>query len=494
MAKSQLNICYLTKKQNAIVAIANNLRSAFPKITACQSKTVDEAIALEDLDLIIADAGFKNIPNNTPALFIISENAVESFVKEGADFITEAEATTYALVRAVKAVLGREKLLGELKEASIKDELTGIYNQRFITETLSREVKKALRYNYPLTVLFMGIDGLRKINTMHGHAIGDKVLIDFGLIAMNSVRAVDTIGRYSGDEFLAILPETSPANSLKVCERIQKATQNFAFANACAGLNVTVGIGISSLCSTIRAKEELLNSARQALAGAKKRGTNCTCTYDEAQAIDEPAKENTNLIVAVQNQISLLTEEAIKSHHKGILNLFGEIPLYKKMLSHSEHVAFFCERLATKMGMSSDDIALIRRSSILHDIGKLVIDERIVMKNGPLTSTEFAIVRQHPVFAAQMLSGSAFVKNEVMAILHHHENFDGNGYPDHMQGTHIPLVARIITLAEAWDTMITPQVYREAYPLDQALSELKKGAGRQFDPELVGIFTSLIEN
>ena len=81
-----------------------------------------------------------------------------------------------------------------------------------------------------------------------------------------------------------------------------------------------------------------------------------------------------------------------------------------------------------------------------------------------------------------------------MAILHHHENFDGNGYPDHMQGTHIPLVARIITLAEAWDTMITPQVYREAYPLDQALSELKKGAGRQFDPELVGIFTSLIEN
>jgi HD-GYP domain-containing protein (c-di-GMP phosphodiesterase class II) len=123
----------------------------------------------------------------------------------------------------------------------------------------------------------------------------------------------------------------------------------------------------------------------------------------------------------------------------------------------------------------------------------VAIDERIVTKSGLLSSTEYAIIKQHPLFASQMLMGSIFLRNEANIILHHHEHFDGNGYPDHMYGTQIPLSARIITLAEAWDSMITAQSYRPALPLDQALSELKTQSGKQFDPELVAVFTGLIE-
>ena len=146
------------------------------------------------------------------------------------------------------------------------------------------------------------------------------------------------------------------------------------------------------------------------------------------------------------------------------------MPSYKKILSHSEHVAFYSERLAEKLGLGKDERETVRNSAILHDIGKLAIDERIVMKNGTLSSAEYATIKQHPIFAAQMLSGSPFIKNEVNTILHHHEHFDGNGYPDHMRGSHIPLGSRIIALAEGWDTMVSTQPYREAMPLDMAFS------------------------
>lgn len=494
MSKNDLTICYLTKKQNAIAGLANTLRAAFPKVIASQASSTEEIANLKGVDLVVADFEFKNLKLNTPILHIISKDDIPQYIKENSDFITDNETATYAFVRAVKNILEKNRLACDLKEISIHDELTGLYNQRFLVETLAREVKKAVRYSYPLTLLYIGIDGLRKINTKYGHEIGDRAILDFGLIIKNSVREVDTVGRYEGDEFLAILPETTQNKAFKVCERIQNAVKNFAFANGEAGLSISVGIGLVEISTTVRTKEDLLNSVRQALSGAKKSGAGSKCTWEEAKLIDKPTKENSELIAAIGHQITLLTEEAKKSHYRGILKLFNDMPLYKKILPHSEHVSFYSERLGSKFGLSQEDLTVIKNSAILHDIGKLAIDDRIILKNSPLTSTEYAIVKQHPVFAAQMLSGSAFIKNEVNTILHHHEHFDGNGYPDHMQGSYIPIISRIIALAEAWDTMISSQSYREAMPLDQALSELKKGAGRQFDPELVAVFTGLIEN
>lgn len=493
MSKNSLSILYITKKQNAIAPLASILRHAFPKLTASQTASPEEIHNFKDLDIIIADDEFK-IKTDLPILGVVPIEKAEEYARQRFDFVTENEVSSYAIARAVKDILERKKLTQELKEASIKDELTGLYNQKFLLETLARETKKATRYSYPLTLLYIGIDSLRKINSKYGHEIGDRVLVDFGLIATNSVREVDTIGRYSGDEFLAMLPETSSLNSIRVCERIQNAVKNFAFVSGEAGLTITAGIGMAELSTSIRTKEELLNAARQALAGAKKRGASSICTYEEAKLIDEPTKENRDLITAVSSQITMLTDEARKNHFLGILKIFTEMPLYRKMLSHLEHVSFYSERLAAKMGLTGEELALVRNSALIHDIGKLAIDERIILKNGPLTSTEYAIVKQHPVFAAQMLSGSIFIKNEINTILHHHEHFDGNGYPDHMQGTHIPVASRIIHLAESWDAMITAQDYRPALPLDQALNELKKGAGKEFDPELVAIFTGLIEN
>lgn len=494
MAQNQLTLCYLTEKPNAIARIASILKQTYPKIIASQESTIEDMLSIKGLDLIIADASYRKIPSNVPVLYVVSSTDAESFMNDSSDFITEEEINTFALNRSVKNIIEREKLLNELKDASIKDELTGLYNQRYVTEALSKEIKKALRYNYPLTLLYLGLDGMKKVNGRFGHEVGDKVISDFCLILSNSVREVDTIGRFSGDEFIAILPETNEKNSYKVCERIQHATKNFAFANGEGGLDIGVSIGIASIISTLKTRESLIFEARSALIGAKKRGMNSVCTFEESKLIDEPVKENTELITAIKQHILLLTEETKKNYLTKILKFFEEIPLYGKMLSHAEHVTFYAARLANKMGLSEEETVVLKNSAILHDIGKLAIDDRVVLKNGPLTSTEYALIRQHPVLAAQMLSESAFMRNETNIILHHHEHYDGAGYPDHMQGTHIPLLSRIIALAESWDAMITEQPYRQALPLDQALDELKKGAGKQFDPEIVAVFTGLIEN
>ena len=494
MLKPHLTICYLTKRPNAIASMASILRTAFQKITATQTSKPED-INAKGLDLLIADAEFTNLySGNYPTLYVIPKKDIEQYLKSEKPFITEDELNTHAIVRSVKNIIDFKKLSDALEETSVKDALTGLYNQKFLLEALSKEVKKALRYNYPLTLLYAGIDGLKKINAKYGPSVGDRVIVDFSLIMANSVREVDTIGRFYGDEFLAVLPETTLANSVKVCERIQKATKNLAFANGEIGLNVSIGIGLSSLSSALRSKERLLESVRCALEGAKKRGAGSICTYEEAKLIDEPTRENKELIDVIQRHILMLTEETKKTHFGNIFKLFNEMPSYKKILSHSEHVAFYSERLAEKLGLGKDERETVRNSAILHDIGKLAIDERIVMKNGTLSSAEYATIKQHPIFAAQMLSGSPFIKNEVNTILHHHEHFDGNGYPDHMRGSHIPLGSRIIALAEGLDTMVSTQPYREAMPLDMALSELKKCAGSQFDPELATVFTGLIEN
>lgn len=491
MARQQLNICYLTRKQNAIAPVASALKESFPRIIASQADSAENVS--KNADLIIADEEFHGLATAVPVLYVVSPQNAATFAKKSADFVTKDELSTYAAVRAVRNILDRHVLSEELKDISIKDDLTGLYNQRFLTEILSKEVKKAVRYGYPLTLLYTGLDGIHALNTKFGHAIGDRVIMDFGLIASNSVRSVDTIGRFYGDEFLAILPETSQEKSLKVCERIQNATKNFAFANGEAGVNVTVSIGIASLSSSLRTKDELLNAVRFAMTGAKKHGADSICTWEDAKELDEPTKENKDLITAIGQQITFLTEETKKNHYNNILKLFGDIPLYRKMLSHSEHVAFYACRLAERLGLSGEEVSFIKNSALLHDIGKLAIDERIVMKGGPLTGAEYVMVKQHPIFGSQMLAGSPFIKNEVNIILHHHEFFDGNGYPDHMQGTFIPLGSRIIALAEGWDTMIASQPYREALALDKAIEELKNGAGHQFDPELVTIFTGMIE-
>ena len=175
---------------------------------------------------------------------------------------------------------------------------------------------------------------------------------------------------------------------------------------------------------------------------------------------------------------------------KDFVQLLGD---YREGLgAHSVAVAGLATRLGRKIGLGGDDLQALHWAGILHDLGKVAIDPKVLAKTGRLTSQEYALVQRHPIVSARLVKGMHFLDREIPLILHHHEHFDGNGYPSRLKKEEIPLGARVLHLAEAWDTMIRPQPYRAALSRAAALDQLQQGKGNQFDPALTEEFISVV--
>lgn len=488
-----INICYLSKEPRDLAGLVNILKDKYSSVNISHAATIKEALAGSAPDLVIAHTLLSQ--GNIPILVVSSTPRNNNRRSDRLiEYVSEEELTTAVASRAISYLLEKAELVQELKELSLKDELTDLYNQRYLSDIVLKEEKKAERYHIPLTVIALGVDGMKQINGTHGHAVGDKLLAEMGMILKQVTREVDTVARLGGDEFVVVLPETVLADAMKVCGRIQHTVKGFAFANGRPSLNVSVCLGVAS-CSGLEHGADLTEAARQALLEAKKKGPGSMVDWGEiSKQGGASPKEDQELIGKIKSRVCELASDAKKSHFQTLVSMLGDYPLYKKHLaSHSERVSFYAERLAAKLGLSMEETQAIRRAGMLHDVGMLAMDEAIILKEGLLMQDEYALVKRHPQIGAQMLGDSFLLKNEVSYLLHHHEWVNGQGYPDHLHGTHIPIGARIIGIVEAWDAMITAQPYRPALSLDVALTELKKGAGRQFDPELTGVFTGMIE-
>lgn len=380
-------------------------------------------------------------------------------------------------------------------ELTTRDDLTGLYNRRYIYEIVENEFKKAKRYKTPVTALLAGIDGLKKINQTYGHGAGNQVLKDFASVIMNAIREVDIAGRLESDEFLIILPTTDIESSMPVAERVLGGIRKKSPTSEQLAQNPTTSIGIAEWSPLFKTADDWILALRRALSEAKREGRDRVFTIDQANGINHLAlHEDRETIEKLQGQIHSITTNAKNSYFKDILSLIEANHYFKKFVfPHSERVAFFADKLATKIGMQADEILSIKRGSLLHDAGKVAIDQKILLKNKSLSSTEYELIKLHPFIGTQIIGKTIFWKNELAMILHHHERFDGSGYPDGLKKDHIPLGARILAVAEAWDTMTTEQAYRKALPIDKAISEIKQNSGTQFDPELAKTFTQMIE-
>lgn len=504
----------ITNHPEDAMRVQKTLTHAYPGISI-EARSCTDCIDKPKPSLILIDTNcisgvqlehLLDRASDTSAILIIKHFAevrqFSQFLTSRRTIITHSDIEGMGLIQCIHHLLERQVLAEQLhkasrhlKELSIRDELTKLYNHRHLDEILDAEIKKANRYRRPLGLVIVAIKNFTTINEAFGHSEGDRILSRAADIIRREVREVDIPARYGDNEFAVILPESDEDGASIVAKRIQKALEEITATKPHNETPLITSCGIGAISERMQTKEDLIRAALAALIEAKRGNQNSICTAAEMVERRRDIHENRQIIDRLHERIATLTNESERSYLQSVMKTIGEAPTAKRhIMPHSERVAFFAQRLAEALNLSSAEVRTAYRAGLLHDSGKIAISADILSKPEKLSSTEQTLIQQHPIFATQIFGSTSMFTSELAAILHHHERMDGTGYPEGISGDSIPLHARILSIAEAWDTMISPQPYRaEPLSLDIALSEIKKGAGAQFDPDLAEKFTSLIQ-
>ncbi len=374
-------------------------------------------------------------------------------------------------------------LHNEIAKLAATDGLTGLYNHRAFQERLSEEIERAKRYNRIMLLLMLDIDNFKSFNDLYGHQTGDMILKVIADIIMKNIRNVDFAARYGGEEFMVILPEAGCENAIAIAERIRKSVVDYPFA-AEDGQRVWITVSIGTVCFPADGmlKEDLLRKVDQALYYAKEKGRNVVCNYSDTLAgVLEKKPEELE---------GILKDPSLKGIKELVMAIDSMSPY---MRGHSIEVAAYAMAIARTLGLGDSEIEGIRIAGILHDVGNITIPSGILNKPGPLSEEEKMIIKGHPGLAEMLLKKYPHTEEALPAILYHHERYDGKGYPLGMKGDDIPIYARILCVAEAFQSMVFPRPYREHLTLDQAIEELRKNSGTQFDPGVVEAFIKTIK-
>ena len=376
------------------------------------------------------------------------------------------------------------------REEATTDRLTQVANRPTLLAQLFTEVERATRHDRSLAIAFIDLDHFKEINDTYGHEVGDAVLHDVAGVFREHTRGSDFVGRYGGEEFVLVLPETMVGEAAAVAEKVRLLILHRRFEGPQGdALRVSVSIGIAGGLRT--------TSARRPASARRRRG-------DVRGQVTRPQPD---LRVRRDRRRHGADSHAPRSRPKdgsGQSRWVTRPVMPQRPPSHP-----YWPRAPTTAGgppsssprsrsawqsslaCPSEEIERIRVAALLHDVGKLAVPEYILEKPGPLDADEWLSVVQHPRAGDAILERVAAVGDARAIILHHHEHYSGRGYPYGLRGSDIPLGARIVAVADAYDAMVRDRPYRSAISHDAAVAELRRYARVQFDPELVDLFCDL---
>jgi len=358
---------------------------------------------------------------------------------------------------------------------------------------LRYEYLRAERYSQYLGCIMVDVDYFKSVNDTHGHQVGDETLKQLAWRIRGATRHTDIVARYGGEEFAVLLPNTSALGTQICAEHIWHRIGTAPIEVGKAKIHLTVSVGVSTLERGVDDAETLLRRADEALYTAKRRGRNNVCVWvDSGRTTRETAgfrRDEAGWREDLRKRIAQLNVAMNSRCVESLITLFGELTASRPYLAHdASNVSIYAVELAQALRMPDHDIESLRAAVILHDLGMMVVPREIVAKAGPLEPDERRRVMEHADVSAELAGELRFLRSELAVIRHHHERFDGSGYPMGLKGEQIPLGARILAIADAYNSMINERPYRRGISRLEALEELRQGFASQFDPRLAEVF------
>jgi diguanylate cyclase (GGDEF)-like protein/PAS domain S-box-containing protein/putative nucleotidyltransferase with HDIG domain len=353
----------------------------------------------------------------------------------------------------------------ELERLSQTDPLTGLANRRRINERITAAVEVA--HLDPTTtpgVILFDVDHFKEVNDVYGHHAGDAVLADTAQRITAALAPGEEAGRWGGEEFIVLVQTARDVETLsRTADRIRRSISATPISAAGAPLTIHASAGAAIRTPSVESGSMLVDRADRALYAAKRRGRNCTVRFDEVGPGDTANDEAPVLRIARGLALAATVREGMPE-------------------LHFQQVADLAVQIAEMLGLADGFVMRCRLGGLLHDVGKLAIPDRILAKRGPLDEEEWAVMRGHAEIGAQIIARVGGLDAAVDAVRHHHERYDGTGYPDGIAGDFIPIEARIVAAADAFSAITSDRTYARGRDQNLALDEIERSAGTHLDP------------
>lgn len=381
-------------------------------------------------------------------------------------------------VTSVAAIaLKNAMLYQEIEQEALKDHLTGLYNRR----TLTRDLEKAFEDRIsPVTMVMLNLDDFSLYNELYGSEEGDRMLCDFSRMLEKVYGSGNTIARYGGKEFAVLMPHCDSLTARKKTLRL-RAMLSEHIDNSQERIKkfLTFSAGICSYPTVAANETQLISYANMAVFQIKQAGKDDIRIFESKSMVQEPENHESEIKELTPTIFALTAAIDAKDHYT---------------FNHSQCVSSYASHLAECAGLEQNLVEIIGQAGLLHDIGKIGIPDAILTKKGRLTPEEYAVMCQHVERSIEMIRHLPSLDYIIPAVLGHHERFDGKGYPRGIAGESIPISARCLSIADSFDAMVSKRAYKNKMPVSEALDEIERNLGTQFDPVLGRLYIDKVKD